>query len=89
MLAESSFGGQVSCLLGQNTKYKKQEIATKNDHRYFGKELDRETGLIYMGARYLDPATGRFNRPDPVQLVDPFTGKINQQMLLNPQRQNR
>jgi RHS repeat-associated protein len=70
-------------------EYKKQEIATKNDHRYLGKELDRETGLICMGARYLDPATGRFNRPDPVQLIDPFTGKINQQMLLNPQRQNR
>jgi len=34
--------------------------------------------------------TGRFNQPDPEQLyVDPHTGKINQKMLLNPQRQNR
>ncbi len=70
-------------------QYKTEEISTKNNHRYLGRELDRETGLIYMGARYLDPATGRFNRPDPVGLVDPATGKINQQMLLNPQRQNR
>ena len=70
-------------------QYKTEEISTKNNHRYLGRELDRETGLIYMGARYLDPATGRFNRPDPVGLVDPATGKINQEMLLNPQRQNR
>lgn len=34
-------------------------------------------------------ASARFNRPDPVGLVDPATGKINQQMLLNPQLQNR
>ena len=70
-------------------QYKTEEISTKNNHRYLGRELDRETGLIYMGARYLDPATGRFNRPDPVGLVDPATGKINQEILLNPQRQNR
>jgi len=69
--------------------YTTEEISTRNNHRYLGKELDKETGLIYLGARYLDPKTGRFNRPDPVQLVAPATGKINQQMLLNPQRQNR
>ncbi len=34
-------------------------------------------------------ASARFNRPDPVGLVDPATGKVNQQMLLNPQLQNR
>jgi len=77
----------MNCPLAEG--YKTEEISTKNNHRYLGKELDKETGLIYMGARYLDPKTGRFNRPDPVQLVDPATGKINQQMLLNPQRQNR
>ncbi|MCI5207227.1 MAG: RHS repeat-associated core domain-containing protein [Candidatus Electrothrix sp. ATG2] len=54
-----------------------------------GKELDDETGLVYMGARYLDSKTGRFIQPDPVGLVDPATGKINQEILLNPQRLNR
>jgi RHS repeat-associated protein len=42
-----------------------------------------------MGARFLDPKTGRFTQPDPVGLVDPATGKVNQEMLVNPQRQNR
>jgi hypothetical protein len=40
-----------------------------------------------MGARFLDPKTGRFTQPDPVGLVDPATGKVNQEMLVNPQRQ--
>lgn len=66
-----------------------EEMPIKNDRRFLGKQLDEKTGLIYMGARYFDPGTGRFNRPDPVGLVDPATGKINQEMLLNPQRQNR
>ncbi len=66
-----------------------EEISAQNDRRFLGKEKDEETGLIYMGARYLDPATGRFNRPDPVGLVDPATGQVNQEMLLDPQRQNR
>ncbi|MCL2400763.1 MAG: RHS repeat-associated core domain-containing protein [Defluviitaleaceae bacterium] len=30
-----------------------------------GKELDRETGLYYFGARYLDPRTSRWLSPDP------------------------
>jgi RHS repeat-associated protein len=51
--------------------------------------MDEETGLVSMGARYLDPRTGRFTQPDPVGLVDPATGKVNQEMLLNPQRLNR
>ena len=61
----------------------------RNNRRFLGKQLDKETGLVYMGARYLDPRTGRFTQPDPVGLVDPATGKVNQQMLLNPQRLNR
>jgi RHS repeat-associated protein len=60
-----------------------------NNRRFLGKELDRESGLICMGARFLDPKTGRFTQPDPVGLVDPATGKVNQEMLVNPQRQNR
>ncbi len=70
-------------------EYETVENPIKNDRRFLGKELDESTGLICMGSRYLDPDTGRFTQPDPVRLVDPATGKINQEMLLNPQRQNR
>ena len=66
-----------------------EEIPEQNNRRFLGKELDKETGLIYMGARYMDPKTGRFNRPDPVGLVDPATGMVNQEMLVDPQRHNR
>ena len=36
-----------------------------NPFQYTGRELDTETGLYYMRARYLDPATGRFLSEDP------------------------
>ncbi len=70
-------------------EYETQEIPEHNNRRFLGKQLDKETGLVSMGARYLDPKTGRFTQPDPVGLVDPATGKVNQEMLLNPQRLNR
>ena len=70
-------------------EYQTREMPERNDRRFLGRQLDKETGLVYMGARYLDPRTGRFTQPDPVGLVDPATGKVNQQMLLNPQRLNR
>ncbi len=70
-------------------EYETIENPIKNNRRFLGKELDESSGLICMGSRYLDPDTGRFTQPDPVRLVDPATGKINQEMLLNPQRQNR
>jgi len=70
-------------------EYQTEEIPEQNNRRFLGKELDKETGLIYMGARYMDPKTGRFNRPDPVGLVNPTTGKVNREMLVDPQRHNR
>ncbi len=35
------------------------------DFGFAGHRYDRSTGLIYMGARYYDPALGRFISPDP------------------------
>ena len=59
-----------------------------NDRRFVGKEKDAETGLSYFGARYEDAKTGRFIAPDPVRSVNPKTSKINEKVLLNPQRLN-
>lgn len=45
-------------------------------HHYFtGKELDPSTSLYDFGARYYDPAVGRFTQPDPLiqNLYDPQT----------------
>jgi RHS repeat-associated protein len=68
-------------------EYETIENPIPNNRRFLGKELDKESGLICMGVRFLDPKTGRFTQPDPVGLVDPATGKVNQEMLVNPQRQ--
>ena len=35
-------------------------------YKFTGKELDRESGLYYYGARYYDPVIGRFISPDSV-----------------------
>ncbi len=35
-------------------------------YTYTGKELDAGTGLMYYGARYYDPALGRFVQPDTI-----------------------
>lgn len=43
----------------------------KTHHRFTGKYLDDATGLYYYGARYYDPALGRFVSPDPLYMSDP------------------
>jgi RHS repeat-associated protein len=41
----------------------------------FGKEFDPASGLVYFGARWYDPAVGRFTTPDPWpgEIRDPLT----------------
>jgi RHS repeat-associated protein len=46
--------------------------------KFTGQEKDQETGLYYYGARYYDPAVGRFISPDSI-VSDP----------INPQSLNR
>lgn len=41
----------------------------QNPLRYVGRELDSETGLYYVRARYYDPAMGRFISEDPIGLA--------------------
>jgi RHS repeat-associated protein len=60
----------------------------ENNRMFVGKEMDKETGLYYFGARYMEPMIGRFVSPDPVGAVDPNTGKINQIIIHDPQRIN-
>jgi len=48
-----------------------------NDFRFTGEQMDDETGLIYLRARYYDPGTGRFITKDP------FTGFISDTQSLN------
>ena len=44
---------------------------TPSRNLFTGKERDDETGWDYFGARYYDPAIGRFLTPDPVSQVAP------------------
>jgi len=60
----------------------------ENKLKFVGKEKDKETGLYYFGARYMEGKIGRFISPDPVGMVDPRNGSINHKNILNPQRLN-
>ncbi len=51
-------------------------VANDVEHGYGGHRLDAQTGLIYMKARFYDPAIGRFLSPDSV-----IPGPMNPQAL--------
>lgn len=42
------------------------------NHGYATHEVDKETGLVYMKARYYDPVVGKFYSVDPAANVDGF-----------------
>jgi RHS repeat-associated protein len=58
------------------------------DVLFAGSKKDSESGLNYMIARYMDSSIGRFTAPDPIGAVDPKTGKVNDKIIGNLQRQN-
>ncbi|MCM2263855.1 MAG: colicin E3/pyocin S6 family cytotoxin [Desulfuromonadales bacterium] len=64
------------------------ETGVANDRKFVGKERDEESNLDYFGARYHYAKIGRFLAPDPVRAVDVNTGRINGQVLADPQRGN-
>jgi RHS repeat-associated protein len=39
---------------------------TPTTYKFTGQRLDDSTGLYYYGARYYDPALGRFIQPDAI-----------------------
>ena len=50
-------------------------------YSYTGKELDAESGLYYYGARYYDPAVGRFISVDPLYFEQPEKDLADPQAL--------
>jgi len=57
------------------------QVAQPYKRLFTGKERDTETGLDYVGARYLRPMIGRFTTPDPAMTIE--------KNLVDPQRWNR
>ncbi len=46
-------------------KVTRQDGSADLTHRFTGEDFDPETGLLYFGGRYYDPALARFTIPDP------------------------
>jgi len=78
-LGSSSYISDASQNLVQHERYfpsgerwadpQLEEIASginPRDWLFSGKELDRDTGLYYFGARYLDPQLSSWMSPDPI-----------------------
>jgi RHS repeat-associated protein len=54
-----------------------QSAANDNGESYTGHITDTETGIVYMQARYYDPAIGRFLSQDPVGFASGGVGYFN------------
>jgi RHS repeat-associated protein len=57
--------------------------ANPGNPAYTGKPEDPVTGLVYMGARWYDPETGRFASVDPVRFVDSNVHSFNRYAYAN------
>jgi RHS repeat-associated protein len=55
-----------------------KEGTTGNVYRYTGQQLDGDSGLYYLRARYYDPETGRFITKDK------FPGIVNEPQTVHP-----
>ena len=58
------FGKQIN---GANGEEWEGPASDSNPYRYAGEYYDRETGSIYLRARYYDPSYGRFTSEDPAR----------------------
>ncbi|MEZ4681018.1 MAG: RHS repeat-associated core domain-containing protein [Caldilineaceae bacterium] len=58
-----------------------QSGANAADYTFTGKELDEAIGLYYYGARYYDPAVGRFIAVDPLYFEQPEKDLADPQAL--------
>jgi len=48
--------------------------STPEEHSFIGERFDASTGLLYLNARYYDPALGRFIQPDWWEVRQPGVG---------------
>ena len=48
-----------------------------NDFQFTGEQMDDETGLMYLRARYYDPSVGRFINKDPFMGIGTMTQSLN------------
>jgi RHS repeat-associated protein len=63
-------GAKTICSYAYDSFGKSQLCAAvANPYGYAGREFDAESGLVYMRARYYDPAPGRFLSRDPLDLT--------------------
>lgn len=61
-----------------------ESTASRGNHLWFtGKPFDQATGLSYMGARYYDPALGRFMGVDPMQATETDLHSFNRYAYAN------
>jgi RHS repeat-associated protein len=71
-LAEADANGNITATFDYRP-YGGQELgAPKNGPGYTGHVNDPDSGLVYMQARYYDPAVGRFLSIDPAFSLDSF-----------------
>lgn len=64
-IAEADAQGSITAVFGY-TPYGRSTGVAPEGLGYTGHVNDPDTGLVYMQARYYDPATGRFLSADPV-----------------------
>ncbi|MCG2680391.1 MAG: RHS repeat-associated core domain-containing protein [Kiritimatiellae bacterium] len=62
--------------------------ARKNPFAFQGREYDRESGLYYFRARYMDPRLGRFTSKDPLRdmLIQNWSGYMDPRLGLSASR---
>ncbi len=59
--------GYVYSAFGEQQRY---GSGTTNPWHFSSKRYDPESGWVYFGRRYYDPATGRWTTPDPIGFAD-------------------
>lgn len=59
-----------------------QEGVFRNPYQFTGQQVDAETGLVYLRARYYDPSIGRFLSRDPVLTEPPYAYVRNNPVML-------
>ena len=68
---------------GYGERLKNESAGATNKVWYTSRHQDENTGLVYMGARYYDPALGRFLSVDPVHFVETNSHSFNRYAYAN------